>query len=146
MIWPISIKNEINFNSLNSIMSPIQDYKSLYSFENEEDYINNHPCFLFNTICYTFPVLEGTKYSNRKHERNGDTWNWFVIQPSWIPFIVEYYIIEYNSRCQYLLDNFMTKDMFKEHSLFLLKESLKTFSPYSDKAKELLKKLESLDE
>ena len=38
----------------------------------------------------------------------------------------------------------LSKDMFKEHSLFLMKEHCKLFSPYSDKAKELLNKLNEL--
>ena len=39
----------------------------------------------------------------------------------------------------------ITDETFKDHALFLLKESLKTFSPYSEKAKELLNKLEALE-
>jgi len=35
----------------------------------------------------------------------------------------------------------LSKDMFKEHSLFLMKEHCKLFSPYNNKARELLDKL-----
>ena len=42
---------------------------------------------------------------------------------------------------QYHIDLSLSKDLFKEHSLFLLKEHCKLFSPYSNKARELLDKL-----
>ena len=50
----------------------------------------------------------------------------------------------YNKKIEYLLNLPLSRDMFKEHSLFLVKEHCKLFSPYSEKAKELLNKLESL--
>ncbi len=60
----------------------------------------------------------------------------------------------YNFNCQYVLNNDFFDifvDMEKVYGLGdisceeLIKESLKLFSPYSDKAKELLKKLEELE-
>ena len=127
MVWPISIKNERNFQNLVNIFHPRQKI-------NEKNYLGH---FNDDNIKGGFTVLEGTKYTKET--------DWGIIEPSWVPFIAHYDIAEYNSRCQDLLNLPLTKDMFKEHSLFLLKESLKTFSPYSDKAKELLKKLESLE-
>ena len=47
----------------------------------------------------------------------------------------------YNSKIEKLLNMPLSKDMFKEHSLFLMKEHCKLFSPYSNKARELLDKL-----
>ena len=46
-----------------------------------------------------------------------------------------------NDAEKYYNDN---KDMFKEHSLFLMKEHCKLFSSYSNKAKELLNVLNQL--
>jgi len=50
----------------------------------------------------------------------------------------------YEEKLNYLLNLPLSKEMFKEHSLYLLKEHCKIFSEYNDKAKELLKKLETL--
>lgn len=47
----------------------------------------------------------------------------------------------YNKKIEKLLNIPLSKDMFKEHSLFLMKEHCKLFSPYSNKARELLDKL-----
>lgn len=47
----------------------------------------------------------------------------------------------YNKKIEKLLNMPLSKDLFKEHSLFLLKEHCKLFSPYSDKARKLLDKL-----
>ena len=52
--------------------------------------------------------------------------------------------IWYDKKITLLLNTNLTNDMFTEHSLFLMKEHLKIFSQYSDKAKELLKRLEEL--
>ena len=38
----------------------------------------------------------------------------------------------------------LSKDLFKEDSLSILKEHCKLFSPYNEKTKELLNKLETL--
>lgn len=141
MIWPSSIKNENNFQLLGIIFIPLSDYSNLYSYE-ESDL---KPYFCDRKICYSFPVLEGTKYSDGKNKRYGNVWDWFVLESSWIPFFVEHYINEYNSRCEFLIQNPPTKDMFREHSLFLLKESLKLFSQYSEKAKQLLNQLNKLN-
>ncbi len=50
----------------------------------------------------------------------------------------------YNKKIEQVLNLPLSKDMFKEHSLFLMKEHCKLFSSYSDKAKELLDKLNQL--
>ena len=50
----------------------------------------------------------------------------------------------YNKKIEQILNLPLSKDLFREHSLFLMKEHCKLFSPYSEKAIELLKKLETL--
>ena len=84
-----------------------------------------------------FPVLEGTPYGKNDYTIPE---NWFELYKK-----LRGKIIKYEENCEYMLNRKLTKDMFHDHSLFLLKESLKTFSPYSEKAKELLIKLESLE-
>ena len=51
----------------------------------------------------------------------------------------------YENKIDYMLKIPLSKEMFTEHSLFLLKEHCKLFSPYSKGAKKLLKKLEELE-
>lgn len=86
-----------------------------------------------------FPVLNSTKYANENAidievaKALGEL--------SQIPEPIEN---RYNSKIEKLLNMPLSKDMFKEHSLFLMKEHCKLFSPYSDKAKELLNKLNEL--
>lgn len=86
-----------------------------------------------------FPVLNSTKYANE------NAINLEVAKAlgelSQIPEPTENH---YNSKIEKLLNMSLSKDLFKEHSLFLLKEHCKLFSPYSDKAKELLNKLNEL--
>ncbi|HII08686.1 MAG TPA: hypothetical protein HA355_03745 [Methanosphaera sp.] len=79
-----------------------------------------------------FPVLKGTKFGQE---------GYMIENKDYIFYLLE----TYNDNCSYLLERNLFKEMFKQHSLYLLKESLKTFSPYSEKAKELLKKLEELE-
>ena len=86
-----------------------------------------------------FPVLNSTKYANENAidievaKALGEL--------SQIPEPTENH---YNSKIEKLLNMPLSKDMFREHSLFLMKEHCKLFSPYSEKAIELLKKLETL--
>lgn len=86
-----------------------------------------------------FPVLNSTKYANE------NAINLEVAKAlgelSQIPEPTENH---YNSKIEKLLNMSLSKDLFKEHSLFLLKEHCKLFSPYSDKTKELLNKLNEL--
>ena len=83
-----------------------------------------------------FPVLNSTKYANENAidievaKALGEL--------SQIPEPTENH---YNSKIEKLLNMPLSKDMFKEHSLFLMKEHCKLFSPYSNKARELLDKL-----
>lgn len=79
-----------------------------------------------------FPVLKGTKFGQE---------GYMIENKDYIFYLLE----AYNDNCSYLLERNLFKGMFKQHSLYLLKESLKTFSPYSKEAKELLKKLEELE-
>lgn len=93
---------------------------------------------LTDYVILEFPVIEGTPYTNEL----------FTIEQSWAEYLYTYSSDRntFDRKCQFIIDNMPTKDMFKDHSLFLLKESLKIFSPYSNKAKELLTKLESLSD
>ena len=83
-----------------------------------------------------FPVLNSTKYANENAidievaKALGEL--------SQIPEPSENH---YNKKIEQILNLPLSKDMFKEHSLFLMKEHCKLFSPYSNKARELLDKL-----
>ena len=90
-----------------------------------------------DVIINMFPVLKGTPYTDNQD---------LVMEPSWVEHLYKNDINHhYDERCQIFLDMDITDETFKDHALFLLKESLKTFSPYSEKAKELLNKLEALE-
>ena len=82
------------------------------------------------------PVLNGTKYTN---ENTIDSEIAKALgELSQIPEPSENH---YNKKIEQILNLPLSKDMFKDHSLFLMKEHCKLFSPYSDKARELLDKL-----
>lgn len=83
-----------------------------------------------------FPVLNGTKYANENAISQEEAKA--LGELSQIPEPTENH---YNSKIEKLLNMSLSKDLFKEHSLFLLKEHCKLFSPYSNKARELLDKL-----
>ena len=76
-----------------------------------------------------FPILKGTKYAVTSGE----------INPKWVPMLGK--VIQttpfYNMKIQELIDLPVTKDIFPEHTLFLMREHLKIFMPYSNEAKEL---------
>lgn len=97
------------------------------------------PPFDSNLQCY-FPVLEGTPHAT-KHLLTPQLVQMLGIL-SQIPEKGEN---DYEEKLDHMLNLPLTKEMFKEHSLFLLKEHCKIFSEYSEKAKELLIKLESLE-
>jgi len=80
-----------------------------------------------------FPVMKGTKYARESCE----------IYPEYLPELIELSKEKWYTEKLKMLSTLTSKD-FKEHSLFLLKEHCKLFSPYSEKAMELLKKLETL--
>ena len=84
-----------------------------------------------------FPVLEGTPYEKEGYSFPKD---WFTIYDC-----IRKKILIYEENCNYMLSRPLKKEMFHDHSLFLIKESLKVFSPYCEKAKELLQKLERLE-
>ena len=77
-----------------------------------------------------FPVLKGTKYARVSCE----------INPKWVSLLGKVVMDGpwYEDKISKLIDLPITKEMFKDHSLFLLKEHLNLFSPYSEKAKHLL--------
>jgi len=86
-----------------------------------------------------FPVLNSTEYANEN-----------AISPEEakalgeLSLILESFENHYNKKIEQILNLPLSKDLFREHSLFLMKEHCKLFSPYSEKAIELLKKLETL--
>lgn len=134
MIIPDSILNDPDYQVLVTISGPVHN-----------DILVNGT-FTDTDIIYNFPVLKGTKYSDGKNNRDGHSWNWPTLKESFLPCLAEgRYIDYYNNRCEVLLNSTLTKKMFREHSLFLLKESLKVFFPYSANAKKLLEKLEIID-
>lgn len=77
-----------------------------------------------------FPVLKNTKYARVSCE----------INPKWVSLLGEVILDGpwYENKISKLINLPVKKEMFKEHSLFLLKEHLKLFSSYSEKAKQLL--------
>ena len=86
-----------------------------------------------------FPVLNGTKYANENAISQEEAKA--LGELSQIPEPSENH---YNKKIEQILNLPLSKDMFKEHSLFLMKEHCKLFSSYSNKAKELLNVLNQL--
>ena len=90
-------------------------------------------------ICF-FPVLEGTKYSDK----------FFTLPSKAVLHYINSMGIDWNSssvfniNCRTILEKNLNKKMFKKHSLYLLKESMKLFSKYSKDANNLLNKLNEL--
>lgn len=90
-------------------------------------------------ICF-FPVLEGTKYSDK----------FFTLPSKAVLHYINSMGIDWNSssvfniNCRTILEKNLNKKMFKQHSLYLLKESMKLFSKYSKDANNLLNKLNEL--
>ena len=113
---------------------------------NIRGFMCHYECFMGNFdvpfddhIQSQFPVLNSAKYAN------GNAINSEVAKVlgelSQIPEPSENH---YNKKIEQILNLPLSKDLFREHSLFLMKEHCKLFSPYSEKAIELLKKLETL--
>jgi len=85
-----------------------------------------------------FPVLEGTKYATQH-----------LLTPQLVEMLGTLSQIpdkdnHYEEKVDYMLSLSLSKELFREHSLYLLKEHCRLFSPYSKKTTELLKKLETL--
>ena len=126
-------------------------FEKLYEFYNKlnvRGFMCYYECFMGDFdgdvpfddhIQSQFPVLNSTKYAN------GNAINSEVAKVlgelSQIPEPSENH---YNKKIEQILNLPLSKDLFREHSLFLMKEHCKLFSPYSEKAIELLKKLETL--
>lgn len=122
-LWTDWAKSNGNWCNFDSFMT---DFK-------EEDYI---PFTDRNMLL--FPVLKETKYAGC----NSLTAEEAKILGE-LSKLDESTCNEYEQKIEHVL-RILSKDIFKEHSLFLMKEHCKLFSPYNDKAKELLKKLEEL--
>ena len=84
-----------------------------------------------------FPVIEGTPYEREDYSIPA---NWLEIYDC-----LRKKILKYEEHCEYMLSRELTKDMFHNHALFLMKASLRAFSPYTAKAEKLLKKLEQME-
>ena len=130
-------------------------YKKLWSYSDILFKENMHKGWMCIFECFTgtaqflvppfddhlqchFPVLEGTKYATQH-----------LLTPQLIEMLGTLSQIpdkdnHYEEKLDYIINPPLSKEMFKEHSLYLLKEHCKLFSPYSEKAFELLKKLETL--
>ena len=122
-----------------------QKLKELHDKINNRGFMCYYECFMgdFNEdvpftddIQSQLPVLNSTKYANENAidleiaKALGEL--------SQIPEPSENH---YNKKIEQILNLPLSKDMFKEHSLFLMKEHCKLFSPYSNKTRELLDKL-----
>ena len=124
-------------------------FKKLAEFHdklNIRGFMCHYECFMGNfdvpfddNTQSRFPVLNSTKYANENAISQEEAKA--LGELSQIPESNENH---YNKKIEKLLNMPLSKDLFKEHSLFLLKEHCKLFSPYSDKAKELLSKLNEL--
>ena len=122
-------------------------WKCQKEFQNT-GFMCNYDCFMSDfeedlylpfddrTINYFFPVTKETKYADR-NALSIDVIN-ALGRLSQIPESSENH---YEEKINHVL-SILSDKIFKEHSLFLLKEHCKLFSPYSEKAKELLNKLE----
>lgn len=104
-----------------------------------ECFMGNFDIPFDNNTQSRFPVLNSTKYANDNAISQEEVKA--LGKLSQIPEPSENH---YNKKIEKLLNMPLSKDMFKEHSLFLMKEHCKLFSPYSNKAKELLNKLNKL--
>lgn len=104
-----------------------------------ECFMGNFDIPFDNNTQSRFPVLNSTKYANDNAISQEEVKA--LGKLSQIPEPSENH---YNKKIEKLLNIPLSKDMFKEHSLFLMKEHCKLFSPYSNKAKELLNKLNKL--
>ena len=90
---------------------------------------------------FLFPILKGTKYADG---------NAISIETAKalgkLSQIPESFENHYEQKLSHVLNLLQSGiNIFTEHSLFLMKEHCKLFSPYSEKAKELLNKLEGLE-
>lgn len=119
-------------------------FKKLNEFHDKIDYrgfMCDYECFMGdfdkewlpfdNHIQYHFPTLNNI--SKEMAEALGEL--------SQIPEPNENH---YEAKIVDVLNLPLSKDLFKEDSLSILKEHCKLFSPYNEKTKELLNKLETL--
>ena len=102
-----------------------------------EEMYDNGSIFINDKIALSrFPVLEGTKYAGTEGISKE-----LMESIKWLPCNPE----------EFLLYTNLTKDIFKEHSLFLIKEHYKTVLGLSKNkevirvSKKILKKLNDLD-
>ena len=121
-------------------------FKKLEEFHdklNIRGFMCHYECFMGNfdvpfddNTQSRFPELNSTKYANENAISQEEAKA--LGELSQIPEPTENH---YNSKIEKLLNMSLSKDLFKEHFLFFLKDYFKLFSPYSNKARELLDKL-----
>ena len=72
---------------------------------------NIKSAILTDYVILDFPVIEGTPYADEL----------FTIEQSWAEYLYTYSSDRntFDRKCQFIIDNMPTKDMFKDHSLFL---------------------------
>lgn len=114
------------------------DFSNFFKYRHisgeDNKFFPDHMCQLI------FPVLEGTPYADEH----------FTLEPSALLSASKYYFGGFKGAIRYLLNcESLTKDMFENHTLFLIQASLKQCIPYlrkhvKDQAKQLLKQLKSL--
>ena len=122
-----------------------QKLKEFHDKNNNRGFMCHYECFMgdfngdvpFNDDTQAqFPVLNSTEYANANAITLDEAKA--LGELSQIPEPSENH---YNKKIEQILNLPLSKDMFKEHSLFLMKEHCKLFSPYNNKARELLDKL-----
>ena len=134
---------------MKNYFNELQKYANVFQ---NTGFMCNYECFMmdfdesvylpFNnkTVNYLFPVVKGTNYAN------GNALSIDIAEAlGQLSMIPEFSENHYEDKINHVLNLDLSKDLFKEHSLFLMKEHCNFFSSYSDKAKELLKKLEELE-
>lgn len=119
------------------------DWESVYMA-----FIALHPkmfsCSFNDNIQVFFPVLKGTPHTAKD--------SMFLLSTLEVKLLGELSIFPnneesntYEEKIDYMLNLPLTKEMFKGHSLFLLKEHCRQFSQYNKKLDLLMEKLENLE-
>lgn len=87
-------------------------------------------------VCLNFPVPDNTRFADKS----------LSFKPDWFEYLVNgvFKSYGYEKKVKDMLNMPLTKEMFKEHSLFLLKTHLELLAPYNKLTKQLLEKLYAL--
>lgn len=120
------------FKKLNELHDKIECREFMCHYECFMGDFNKELLPFDNHIQYHFPTLD--IISKEMAEALGEL--------SQIPEPTENH---YEAKIVQVLNLPLSRDLFKEDSLSILKEHCKLFSPYNEKTKELLKKLDELE-